>query len=138
MNRLPTVTLLITAGTYAGFALWLGTTPEALLAAFGIEATTPGMRTEIRAFYGGLELGLAAAMLVLWRRGDLAAALLVGGLPLLGSAAGRLLGQIADGPAGLHLAFAALEAFGGGLCLLAATKVGDELRSHAPREEAEH
>ncbi|MEZ6079691.1 MAG: hypothetical protein R3C56_29685 [Pirellulaceae bacterium] len=58
--------LLITAAIYAGFAIWLGSTPAALLTTFGIESSTPAMLTEIRAFYGGIEMGIAVAMLVLW------------------------------------------------------------------------
>ncbi|MEM1062707.1 MAG: DUF4345 family protein [Planctomycetota bacterium] len=119
MPHFPTVTLVVTSATFASFALWLGSIPDALLAAFGIETSTPGMRTEIRAFYGGLELAIAVAMLVLWRRGETAAALIAGGLPLIGSAAGRLVGCGLDGFSALHAGFAVLELFGGGLCLIA-------------------
>jgi len=86
---LPTMAILITAASFAGFAVWLGVNPNALLEAFGIEDRTPQMATEIRAFYGGIEMAIAVAMILLWRRGDLFAALLIGGLPLLGSASGR-------------------------------------------------
>ena len=34
------------------------------------------------AFYGGVEMAIAVAMIVLWRRGDLFAAFVVGGLSL--------------------------------------------------------
>jgi hypothetical protein len=117
-TRFPAVAIFITAASWAGFAVWLGTNPAALLPAFGVEASTPQMLTEVRAFYGGVELAIALAMLVLWRRGDLFAALLVGGLPLLGSACGRLTGLIVDGFSPLHLGFAALEIVGGVICLV--------------------
>ena len=98
--------------SWAGFAVWLGTDPGALLPAFGVEASTPQMLTEVRAFYGGVEM----AMILLWRRGDSFAALLVGGLPLLGSACGRLSGLALDGFSSLHLGFAGLEIVGAAFC----------------------
>lgn len=76
------------------------------------------MLTEVRAFYGGVEMAIAVAMMVLWRRGNLFAALLVGGLPLVGSASGRLIGLVIDGYSPLHLGFAALENFGAVFCLV--------------------
>jgi hypothetical protein len=115
--RFPTVALLITAAIYAGFAVWLGTRPDALLTAFGIESSTPQMLTEIRAFYGGIELAIAVVMLLLWRRGDIFAALLIGGLPLAGSASGRCLGLLLDGFSALHASMAVVEAIGCAFCL---------------------
>jgi hypothetical protein len=114
---LPTVAIFITAASWAGFALWLGLNPGALLPAFGVEASTPQMLTEVRAFYGGVEMAIAIAMIALWRRGDLFAALLVGGLPLVGSACGRLTGLVVDGFSGVHLGFAGLELVGAAFCL---------------------
>lgn len=113
----PTVAILITAASWTGFAVWLGVDPGALLPAFGVEESTPQMLTEVRAFYGGVELAIAVAMIVLWRRGDLFAALLVGGLPLVGSASGRLIGLIVDGFSMMHLGFAGLEIVGAAFCL---------------------
>jgi hypothetical protein len=128
--RFATVVIWITAATYAGFAIWLGWRPAALLEGFGIEATTPQMLTEIRAFYGGVELAIAAAMLLLWRRGDAFAALVLGGLPLAGAALGRCFGMLADGFWPLHAGFAVIEAVGAGFCLAAASG----LRGVAPRQ----
>jgi len=116
-NRLPTVAIFITAASWAGFAVWLGVNPGALLPAFGVDESTPQMLTEVRAFYGGVEMAIAVAMIVLWRRGDLFAALVVGGLPLVGSASGRLIGLVADGFSAMHLGFAGLEIVGAAFCL---------------------
>jgi hypothetical protein len=102
-SNLPTVAIFITAASWAGFAVWLGLNPGALLPAFGVEASSPQMLTEVRAFYGGVEMAIAVAMILLWRRGDLFAALLVGGLPLLGSATGRCIGLVVDGFSTLHV-----------------------------------
>lgn len=117
-SRFPTVAILITAASWTGFAVWLGANPDALLPAFGVETSTPQMLTEVRAFYGGVELAIAAAMIVLWRRGDLFASLLVGGLPLFGSACGRLIGLVLDGFSATHIGFATLELVGAAFCLV--------------------
>jgi len=116
-SRLPTVAIFITAASWASFAVWLGVNPGALLPAFGVDESTPQMLTEVRAFYGGVEMAIAVAMIVLWRRGDLFAALVVGGLPLVGSASGRLIGLVTDGFSALHLGLAGLEIVGAAFCL---------------------
>jgi hypothetical protein len=116
-SRIPTVAISVTAATWAGFAIWLGVNPGALLSAFGVETSTPQMLTEVRAFYGGVEIAIALAMVVLWRRGDSFAALLVGGLPLAGSATGRCIGMIFDGFSAMHFGFAGLEIVGATFCL---------------------
>jgi len=129
-SRVPTVAIWITAASWAGFAIWLGTNPGALLPAFGVDASTPQMLTEVRAFYGGVEMAIAVAMIVLWWRGELFASLLVGGLPLLGSASGRLIGLIVDGFSMTHLGFASLELIGSGFCL-----AGSVIASRADAEK---
>ncbi len=132
----PTMAILITAASFAGFAVWLGVNPNALLEAFGIEDRTPQMATEIRAFYGGIEMAIAVAMIVLWRRGDLFAALLIGGLPLLGSASGRLSGLAADGFSMMHLGFAGLELMGAAFCLAGARMVSRATQNDSRRPAA--
>lgn len=126
-SRFPTVAIMITSATYAGFALWIGLQPKALLNAFGIESNTPQMLTEIRAFYGGIELAIALVMIILWKRGDLFAALLIGGVPLAGSAFGRCFGMVIDGYSTIHLVFAVIEAIGSIVCLVGCNVVGKEL-----------
>ncbi len=127
-QRFPTVAIFLTAAIWAGFALWLGTNPGALLTTFGVDASTPQMLTEVRAFYGGVELAISVAMIVLWKRGDSFAALLVGGLPLLGSASGRGIGMIADGYSTMHMGLGAVELVGAVVCLtgcMTVSKVGN-------------
>jgi hypothetical protein len=92
------------------------------------------MLTEVRAFYGGVELAIAAAMILLWRRGQLFASLLIGGLPLLGSAIGRCIGLLVDGFSKMHAGFAVLELFGAAVCLAAAMVVS---RSHDRLEKGD-
>jgi len=125
-THFPNFVIFLTAAVWAGFAIWLSIDPRALLLAFGIEASTPQMLTEIRAFYGGVELGIALAMIVLWFRGERFASLLIGGLPLLGSACGRCLGMMIDGFSTLHVGFAAIELIGAALCMTGCMLVAKE------------
>ena len=118
-QRMRTIVILVTAAVYAGFAVWLGVSPASLLGSFGIEQSTPAMLTEIRAFYGGIEIGIALVMLILWKQGLASASLLVGGLPLAGSASGRMMGMLIDGFSWLHLVLAAVEFLGCAACLVA-------------------
>jgi len=57
-SRFPTVAIWITAASWAGFAVWRGVNPGALLPAFGVDVSTPPMLTEVRAFYGGVEMAI--------------------------------------------------------------------------------
>lgn len=117
-NRLPQVSFVITALAWLGFAVWLGGRPRALLLAFGINETTAAMQTEIRAFYGGVELAIAALMVLLWFQGHRKPSLLVGGVPLIGSACGRALGLLIDGYSSTHLLLACVEMLGATFCLV--------------------
>jgi len=118
MNRqFANAVIWVTALTYAGFGVWLGLQPDALLQTFGIENPPPAMLTEIRAFYGGIEIGISLAMLVLWHRNYVWPALLVGAIPLVGSAAGRCLGMAWDGFSTLHAVFAVFELLGFAFCV---------------------
>lgn len=82
MKTLPTIAALLTLVVWFGIAIWLGIWPEALLSAFGVQEYHAPIETEIRAFYGGVQFGIATVIFVLWRRGNRFAALLVGGLKL--------------------------------------------------------
>jgi hypothetical protein len=121
-TRFQSVVILVTALIYAGFAVWLGCDPAALASAFGVDHTTPELLTEFRAFYGGVEIGIAAACLILWLRREIFAAALIGGLPLLGSASGRLIGQFVDGFSSQHILLALPELVGGVLCIVVCTQ----------------
>lgn len=121
-RRFAVVTVGVTVAIWAGLGAWLLIWPERLPASFGADAT-PALRTEVRAFYGGLELAIAAVLSWLVRR-DLTAATLLGGLPLLLMGLSRLLGLAADAPLPpphqrLHLVLMASELLGAGLNLTA-------------------
>jgi hypothetical protein len=88
----------MTAGAFAGFGTWLLLRPQAL-SRVGVEVPSPTARAEIRAFYGGLEIGLAvffaaAAATPAWHR----PALLAQTAALGGSALARLFSITGDPP----------------------------------------
>ena len=132
----PPFALILTLLTYLAFALWLGLQPEALLSAFKVSLDTRGLLTEIRAFYGGIELGIAATMALLWWRGDRWGALIAGGVPLACAAAIRLLSLPIDGVLRLHLWIALAEASGGALCLWGAWLIRDRARGSILKSES--
>lgn len=67
MPSLPTVSIALTAAAFGGFGLWLLVDPAAL-GAVGVGVDGPMARTEIRAFYAGLELGIAGFLLLCLRK----------------------------------------------------------------------
>ncbi|HEX4852877.1 MULTISPECIES: DUF4345 family protein [Arenimonas] len=92
MERFGTVVLVLAALGFLGFGLAIVAAPEAVLAPVGISGTAAGL-VELRAFYGGLELGLAAFLFACaakpaWRAPGLWSVALANG----GIAAARLLG----------------------------------------------
>ena len=118
--RLVRVTLILAVAAFAGFGLATLVRPSAL-GVLGIELTRPAAATEIRAFYGGLELGLAlffarAAARPEWFRPALfALAASLGGVALA-----RAAGVVVDGSAGpLVLLLGATEAAGALLAVVA-------------------
>ncbi|MBL8891792.1 MAG: DUF4345 family protein [Planctomycetaceae bacterium] len=118
MKILPTLATWVTILVWTAMAVWLGFWPDELLSAFGVHEYPPPIRTEIRAFYGGVQLAIATLMLIYWIRRDLFTSLLIGGLPLGLSALGRIVGMAWDGFSLLHLILAILEFSGILFCFL--------------------
>ena len=58
MKLFPIIVLALCALGFLGFGAWLLVEPTGALAKIGIGATTPTGLVELRAFYGGLEIGL--------------------------------------------------------------------------------
>jgi len=92
MERFRIAVLLIAGLGFLGFGLAIVAAPEAVLSTVGISGTPAGW-VELRAFYGGLELGLAAFLFACaakpaWRVPGLWSVALING----GIAAARLLG----------------------------------------------
>lgn len=123
--RFAQVSLLLAALGLVGFGLPLLVRPS-LLGIVGLEFARPAAATEIRAFYGGLELGLAAFFVVASRREDwVRPALFAQVLAFGGIVLARLFGIVVDGSAEpLILAFAALEGAGALLGAVALRRLG--------------
>lgn len=98
MNIFRTFVLLLAGLGFLSFGAWFLIDPISPLAAIGITVSGDPAATEFRAFYGGLELGLAAFLITAafrpsWRMPGLWLALLSNG----GIALGRLIGVAVDG-----------------------------------------
>lgn len=92
MERFRIAVLLLAGLGFLAFGVAIVAAPEAVLGSVGISGTTAGL-IELRAFYGGLELGLGAFLLACaakpaWREPGLWSVALVNG----GIGAARLLG----------------------------------------------
>src|SRR4249920_1145675 len=124
MKTLSIAVLALAGLGFLGFGLWLVVDPDGGLAAVGIGALNAAGRIELRAFYGGLELGLGAYLLACaarpdWRRPGLwAVGLGNGGIGLT-----RLVAIALTGVFTPFFAYALVWELGftllAGLCLLA-------------------
>lgn len=96
--------LILIGLTFTGFGLWLLMDPEALTRLIGLKMETVSARTEIRAFYGGLELGIGAFLLgcALFRNGVMIGLGLVA-CALGGAGAARLGSLVQDGREGWQM-----------------------------------
>jgi hypothetical protein len=105
-------TYLILIGlTFVGFGSWLLMDPEALSRLIGIHWETAAARTEIRAFYGGLELGIGLFLLGNGMRPQgVNVGLALIACALGGAGLARLGSLVQDGVEGWHMsAFMVLE-----------------------------
>jgi len=109
----PRWVLRLTALVFAAFGVALLVRPE-LIGRLGIELARPSGSTEIRAFYGGLELGLALFFAVASARDEwLRPALFAQAAALGGIVLARLAGVVVDGGAEpIILLAAAMEGTG--------------------------
>lgn len=106
MERFAAIVLALAGLGFLGFGAAIVVDPAGVLAPVGISGTAAGL-VELRAFYGGLELGLGAFLLACaacpgWRRPGLWAVLAVNG----GIAAARLLGIATSGEFTTFFAYA--------------------------------
>lgn len=130
--RLAPLALALAALGFVGFGLAFLVAPD-LLALVDLAPTTSAARSDVRAIYGGMELGvgvllaLAARRPAWWRLGLTAQALTLGG-----AAVGRLVGVALDGtPRALTGGFAALEVVGTVLAVVALRQLGPAPASSA-------
>ncbi len=113
LNR---IILALAAVCLLGFGILMLIAPAGVLAGLGITLGTPEAVTEIRAFYGGLEIGLGLALgFCLIQPGMLRQGLALSSLCYGTVALARLVGMLVDGSGGTFLLSAlALEI---GLCV---------------------
>lgn len=129
MTRFPVIVLWLSALLFLAFGVGCLIQPE-LLTQFGLPVQ-PVWRTELRAFYGGLEIGLATFLILCARRpawvlpGLLAAALVLG---CVGTA--RLLGMALDGPVRNMLVAMVAELSGCALAVAAVVHEGRRAGRH--------
>ena len=121
------ILITVSALIFVFFGAWLFAVPTAL-EAIGIQLTTPEAFIDIRATYGGLELGLAAFLLVAQARPAWhSAAMLLSALCVGGFGLGRLSGIVIEGQGTpLMWFFLGLEVFWTGVMLWAYRKSGSE------------
>lgn len=80
------------------FGAWSLAAPESIAEVLKVTLLTPGAVTEIRSFYGGLELGLAGFWIMGATRADLTRPALVSMVVIWGSVAlARIYGLVVDG-----------------------------------------
>lgn len=105
------IVLIVAALMFAVFGIWLLAAPDKLGEWLDVAAASPVGRTEIRAFYGGYELGLALFLLLGLRRRFTAASCYCLALTMGCVALARLYGFAVDGTAGgATMAIWAIEA----------------------------
>jgi hypothetical protein len=91
------VVLAISTLIFIGFGTWLFATPEAL-SGIGIQLTEPAARIDIRATYGGMELGLSAFLIMCLLRDDwVRIGLVAAGCTIAGFGITRLLAIALEG-----------------------------------------
>ncbi|HMQ21113.1 MAG TPA: DUF4345 family protein [Planctomycetota bacterium] len=114
------IVLSLAALMFATLGVLLVLRPDKLADWADISATSPSGRTELRAWYGGLELALAGLFVAgVFEARVTASAFLVLALASFGPLAGRLLGFVLDRSAnGTGLSFAAIEVLFGVLGLV--------------------
>jgi hypothetical protein len=113
MKLFPTVVMALCALGFLGFGFWLLADPAAM-EKVGIQATSKVGTAELRAFYGGMEIGLGIFLaLCLWRPEWQAAGLWLVLLANGGAGLARLLGIFLSGAAlGGYLGWALLWELG--------------------------
>lgn len=113
LSRLPAVSLALTVIAFGVPGATFVTKPD-LLAVAGVAIMGPSGATELRALYGGLELGLAAFFAVaVRRRAWHRPALLLQVLTFAGLVLGRAYGLLVDGaPGRATLGLMTLEGLG--------------------------
>ena len=125
-RRLPYVALGLGALGFVGFGLAFLVAPG-LLGVVELAPSTPSARSDVRAVYGGIELGVGVFLALCARRPTwVRVGLTVQALTLGGAATGRLASLAADGvPRPLVLGLGALELLGAVLTIVTLRSLRD-------------
>jgi hypothetical protein len=108
--------LVLIALTYMGFGFMFLFDPDTWAGILALSFTTPAGRTDFRATYGGLEIGIGAFLLLCaLRREFVRVGLFAGACALIAMATARSTGMLLDGFDFLQLFIAASEWLGGAL-----------------------
>ena len=100
----PQAVLGVSAVMFFSFGVASLVCPEWVVGLAHIETPHPSAKTEVRAFYGGLEIGLALFLLhCIVRRRHLVSGLWLATLILGGVVTGRLIGAAVDGVSGFFV-----------------------------------
>lgn len=123
----PVWTLWLCAGAFLVTGLLFTVMPQSMFTAVGLDVPTGSPLTELRAVYGGLEVGAGIFLALCARRGGVAIelGLLLAFLMLGGLAAYRAIGMGIDGPqVPLMSALLVLESAGAVLAVFALLALG--------------
>ena len=131
--RFAKLVVLLHAVAYLGFGIAFLLRPAELADFIDVSVETPAALTELRAFYGGLEIGLGLWLLAALPRGDsVVTGRLAGAALFMACVAGaRACGLVIDGPTSSTLLLFAIEAVLTGLAV-AALWHGSRRGFHAP------
>ena len=115
------IVLWIAGISFIGFGLWALLAPASLAGLVHFELLDEIATTEMRAFYGGLDLGLGVYLIMGAIKPEMTRACLVAGAVLLGCIAlARICGLLIDGSGSGVMYFALSTEIGGALaCWLA-------------------
>lgn len=109
----PRFSLGVTGLLFIGLGVAFLLDPHGMADVIGVRADRPRQVVELRAMYGGFELGLGIFFLIaIGRTRWIRAALAAQTLGFLGLAGGRLVGMMFDGWDRLNLGFFAIELTG--------------------------
>ena len=96
---LPRLVLFLSAGIFVGFGIAFTAFPGEMVSIVGIRVRNPTARADIRATYGGFQVGVGAFLFVCQARKEwIPLGLLASTFALAGFAIGRSGSALADGP----------------------------------------
>ncbi len=118
--RVAQLALALNGLAFLGFGLIFAVDPDGMMASLDLEISSGVARTDLRAIYGGLEVGLGLWLLLACARPSLhTAGLISGALVTGGLVCGRGLGMLLDGADPLNPTLIASEFAAFLLCAVA-------------------